>query len=680
MSGPRFGAGSPARSACLTLVVALAGAADAATFTVDNTDDAGAGSLRQAILDANASADADDSIVFMLPASSTITLVTDLPDVTGALTIDASGAPDLTVDGAGNLILSTVLVDVEVVDFGAASGDITLGDGDTLTLTANQDFEVSADIDDADVAPVTGGSLVKEGSAILTLSGNNGFSGTVTINDGTLVGDTDSLPGDVVNDAALVFDQDSDDTFAGVISGTGSVEKDGSGDLTLSGANTYSGGTTVSAGTLTGDTTSLQGDVVNDAALVFDQAADGTFSGNISGTGSFTKDGAGNLTLTGANSYEGGTTVSNGTLTGDTSSLQGNVSLAGSTSLVFEQAADGTFAGAISGAGALRKRGAGSVRLTGANSYTGDTDVDEGTLVVDDTSLPDTGTTTVAGGATLVFDQGGDGSFAGAIAGAGDLEKQGAGTLTLPNPLTYTGTTTITGGTLQVDGSLTSPTTVESAGALAGSGAILAPVVVRGDLSPGSGGQGTLNVTGTADFEAGSTFTVEVDDAGGGDLLAATGAVAIDPTATLEVQPAPGDYSGGSTVTVLTGSSVAGMFLEGEPFAFLDRTISYPGGNSVQVDLIANGANLATIGTTPNQIAVGTALSTLTTSLDPDIVALFDNLNTLTASQATPALDALSGESLSALTTSRVALGERMQRTVQRRMRAVLSLVTRSLG
>ena len=86
--------------------------------------------------------------------------------------------------------------------------------------------------------------------------------------------------------------------------------------LTLGGTNTYAGGTTVSAGSLIGNTTSLQGAITNNAAVTFDQASSGTYAGNMSGSGSLTKLGAGSLTLSGTNTYTGGTTVSAGTLIG----------------------------------------------------------------------------------------------------------------------------------------------------------------------------------------------------------------------------------------------------------------------------------------------------------------------------------------------------------------------------
>ena len=63
------------------------------------------------------------------------------------------------------------------------------------------------------------------------------------------------------------------------MSGTGSLTKSGTGTVILSGANTYTGGTTVAAGTLQGDTTSLQGDIVDNANVTFNQATNGTYAG-----------------------------------------------------------------------------------------------------------------------------------------------------------------------------------------------------------------------------------------------------------------------------------------------------------------------------------------------------------------------------------------------------------------
>src|SRR5581483_11514639 len=167
-------------------------------------------------------------------------------------------------------------------------------------------------------------------------------------------GSTNSVQGSVVDNAALVFDQAATGTYAGIISGTGSLTKQNAGTLILTGANSYTGGTTITAGTLQGNTSSLPGHIVNNAALVVDQAATGTYAGIITGTGSLTKQNAGTLILTGTNSYAGGTTITAGTLQGSTNSLQGNV--VDNAALVFDQAATGTYAGIISGTGSLTKQ------------------------------------------------------------------------------------------------------------------------------------------------------------------------------------------------------------------------------------------------------------------------------------------------------------------------------------
>ena len=68
----------------------------------------------------------------------------------------------------------------------------------------------------------------------------------------------------------------------------------------------------MSAGTLTGSTTSLQGAILNNSAVVFSQAGDGTYAGVMSGTGTLTKAGAGSLTLADENTFTGDTTVEEG--------------------------------------------------------------------------------------------------------------------------------------------------------------------------------------------------------------------------------------------------------------------------------------------------------------------------------------------------------------------------------
>ncbi|EBW7250932.1 hypothetical protein DQD39_25060, partial [Salmonella enterica subsp. enterica serovar Havana] len=102
--------------------------------------------------------------------------------------------------------------------------------------------------------------------------------------------------------------------FINNIGGTGRVEKSGDDTLTLSGSNTYTGGTLISDGTLVASNVEAlgTGDVTNNATLELNTG--GTFDNAIGGSGNVVKSGADTLTLSGSNSYTGGTTISGGTL------------------------------------------------------------------------------------------------------------------------------------------------------------------------------------------------------------------------------------------------------------------------------------------------------------------------------------------------------------------------------
>ncbi|MDR1039032.1 MAG: autotransporter-associated beta strand repeat-containing protein, partial [Deltaproteobacteria bacterium] len=234
------------------------------------------------------------------------------------------------------------------------------------------------------------GSLTKTGSGTLTLTGTNTYYGGTTVSEGTLGigngGNSGIITGDIdieIN-ASLVFNRSDAVTYGDIISGTGSLTKDGGGTLTLVGANTYSGGTTVSDGILEigndGTVGSITGDIETNASLVFNRSDAVMYGGIISGTGSLTKGGGGTLTLAGANTYSGGTTVSVGTLVGRIanntdltvesgasyetggesralSALNGSGDIVNSDGLTVQS---GSFGGAITGTGSLTKTGRGT--------------------------------------------------------------------------------------------------------------------------------------------------------------------------------------------------------------------------------------------------------------------------------------------------------------------------------
>jgi autotransporter-associated beta strand protein len=105
-----------------------------------------------------------------------------------------------------------------------------------------------------------------------------------------------------LNGAATIATQANTLTLSGDITGSGSLTKTGSGTLLLSGSNSYSGGTNVSAGTLQGDSDSLQGAIQNNATVTFLQTEEGTYAGILTGAGTLRKEGSQKLHMSGASS------------------------------------------------------------------------------------------------------------------------------------------------------------------------------------------------------------------------------------------------------------------------------------------------------------------------------------------------------------------------------------------
>ncbi len=355
-------------------------------------------------------------------------------NISGSGQVVKSGDDTLTLSGAnsytgGTTISGGTLVATNVDALG--TGDVT--NSSTLELNTGGTF---------DNAISGSGQVVKSGDETLTLSGSNTYTGGTLISGGTLVAtNVDALgSGDVTDDATLELNTGG--TFDNAISGSGQVVKSGDKMLTLSGANSYSGGTLISDGTLVASNVEAlgTGDVTNNATLELNTGGD--FTNNISGSGQVVKSGDDTLTLSGANSYTGGTTISGGTL------VATNVEALGSgdvtNNAVLELNTGGTFDNAISGSGQVVKSGDKTLTLSGANSYTGGTTINDGTLVANDVNALGTGD--VTDNAVLELNTGGD--FDNAISGSGQVVKSGDETLTLSGANSYTGGTLISGGTL----------------------------------------------------------------------------------------------------------------------------------------------------------------------------------------------------------------------------------------
>ncbi len=266
-----------------------------------------------------------------------------------------SGSNSLTTTGFGTLILTGVNTYTGTTTI--SDGTLQLGDGTTNGSVAGNiaDNYGSLVFDNASSQTYSGvinipngGSLTKLGSGTLTLTGantngglitvsagtlacgaNNVISGAVTVAGGTLalgsysesVGAVTLTSGSITGTGTLTstsYFAVKSGTISAVLAGSHGLTKTTSGTVTLTGANTYTGSTTIYAGTLqVGDgawntTGTLGADasaVVNYSSLLFDRHGGVTVANPISGSGALTVDVFGTLTLTGANTYTGLTTI-----------------------------------------------------------------------------------------------------------------------------------------------------------------------------------------------------------------------------------------------------------------------------------------------------------------------------------------------------------------------------------
>ncbi|MBH0768973.1 fibronectin-binding autotransporter adhesin ShdA [Salmonella enterica] len=240
-------------------------------------------------------------------------ITTDFDSVT--LDADTSAMPDYLTINAGvdandntNYELSTGL------SWYAGANSARAAHG-TFTVDADSTFTVTSELDETTANSNWNGSkLTKQGDGTLILSNTGNDYGDTEIVGGILAAkDAASLgTGDVMiaENATLALSQG---TLDNNVTGEGQIVKSGSDELIVTGDNTYSGGTTISGGTLTADhADSLgSGDIDNSGVL---KVGEGELENTLSGSGSLVKTGTGELTLSGDNSYSGGTTIDDGVL------------------------------------------------------------------------------------------------------------------------------------------------------------------------------------------------------------------------------------------------------------------------------------------------------------------------------------------------------------------------------
>lgn len=376
----------------------------------------------------------------------------------------------------------SVLFDDTAVGFSVSSGN-PVAPSAVQVNNSDNDYTVSAAMDGTT-------ALTKLGSASLTLSGINTYTGPTIIGGGTLMISGAGLLGNGVyatnifnnGNGALTYASSAQQTLSGILSGSGELVKTGSGTLILSAANTYAGATTVKDGgtlkiqngnalgtagsgtVVTNATLELAGNITTAAegltlnGTLSSQTGNNTFAGvvnaqtgasfdvasgsvlnlsaSIIGSAPFTKTGGGALRFTIDPNNTGTMTINNGVAEITSGTTDGDIVIN----------SGGTFiaaAGAVNDAKSITANAGGTYDFRGADTIS---------------SLNGAGLVTkgIVGMSTLtVGGNNGSGSFSGVIEnGVGQISiaKAGTGTQTFSGTNTYNGATTVSAGTLIIGG------------------------------------------------------------------------------------------------------------------------------------------------------------------------------------------------------------------------------------
>jgi autotransporter-associated beta strand protein len=464
-----------------------------------------------------------------------------------------------------------------------------------------------------------------------------------------------NIAGSVSNVAALsVTTTSPSSTIAGVISGTGSVTKAGSGTLTLSGNNVYTGGTTVSSGlvqfsgsgklpdngavTISGGTLNIGASNLSVSSLTISSGALNSTTGYVTGSAftinntlsnpitigailagpsaTLTKSGAGTLTLSNINTFDGATIISGGTL-------------------------------ALSGSGSITS----SSGITNNANF----DISASTLGATVVSLSGMGTTELGNKSLTISNA--TGTLSGAVSGSGGSIVVNAGTQTLSGNNTYTGGTTVNGGTLKagvdslLSGSAITTSAFGTGSVTIASGAVidLAGFTVANNLSLiGAGNSdtvgaltstsgttgiasGTVTLMGNAALGGTNNFTISgaIGDGGNAYALNKVGANAVTLTNT-------NTYTGTTTITagsliLLGGGTITGSSLTN------NATFDIGGVTGSGVSIVSLAGNSA------GAVALGSKTLTITTAADTFAGALDGTNGNLTISSGTQLLTGTNG-------------------------------------
>ncbi len=547
-------------------------------------------------------------------------------DAAGTLRLDTAGLTQLSNDlaGAGNLIKTgtgTVFLTgtnsytggtdilqgaIRVTDVSfLGTGPISVYSGAALDLAISGQQTLNMTVSG-------GGILRKSDVGDLTLTGNSLTGGVDIVGGRVIVNTAAALGGGPVTTAAdtqLVFDTNGTETMSNPISGAGALTKDGTGSLIIQNANTYTGGTVINAGRIglnngqglgTGDVIVMQDAILGLGGV--------SVANNISGAGMVVKTANNTGTLTGTNTYSGGTEIQQGTLEVNSPAAlgTGGVVMAANTVLDinYSGAANAALGNLLSGDGALVKNGTGTVVInTAGNTFTGGTTINAGRLGLNFGDGLGTGNVVVASGAELGI---GGVTLVNNVSGAGKIVKTGTLTATLLGTNTHTGGLDIEGGIVQVAGNSalgTGAVSISSGAQLDYTNAAAAT------FSNGLSGAGTFRKLGAGQLSFANNFSIGTLDLVAGSTrinTIATGNVVVGGSARLD---GTGRIIGTLTNngTVAPGNSIGTLTVQGNYVHNAGSVLEIEFDASGNIDLLNVTGNATINGGTIRFISIGGA-------------------------------------------------------------------------